>query len=91
MHGEIVDTVIIAKSVLATGCTAISLTRKALEKYTPQAVIIAAVFYSVDGINAILQEISTAKLFVFGDPDQLQQDGLLVPGFGDLDKRLAFG
>ena len=83
-----VDTLIIAKSVLATGCTAISLTRKAIEKYWPQRLIIATVFYSIKGYSEVQSTCKTATIFTIGQPEELRSDGILIPGFGDLDKRL---
>ena len=82
------DSVIIAKSVLATGCTAISLTRKAVEMYNPRNVIIASIFYSDIGIAEMLNEISTAQIFTFGKADSLDENGMLIPGVGNLDQRL---
>ena len=84
-----VDTIIIAKSVLATGCTAITLARKAMEKYWPKRMFIASVFYSVQGPNDIQNECRIDDIFVLGKPEELREDGMLVPGFGDLDKRLS--
>lgn len=86
---ENVDTVIIAKSVLATGCTAITLARKALEKYWPKRLIIASVFYSIQGTNEVQKECKIDDIFVIGEPEELRQDGMLIPGFGDLDKRIS--
>lgn len=87
-RGQVVDCLIIAKAVLATGCTAISLAKKAIEYYNPQRIIIATVFYSLEGINAILRDISTAQIYVFGEPDKINEKGMAYPGFGDIDQRL---
>lgn len=86
--GEFVDTVIIAKSVLATGCTAISLLRKAIEKYIPSNIIICSVFYSEEGIRDIKRELRKCKIYVCGEPDTLNKNGFLIPGIGDIDERL---
>ena len=83
-----IDTIIIAKSVLATGCTAITLARKAMEKYWPKRLIIASVFYSIQGPNEVQNGCKVDDIFVVGDPEELREDGMLIPGFGDLDKRL---
>lgn len=83
-----VDTLIIAKSVMASGCTAITLTRRAMEKYWPNRVIIATVYYSIQGYQEVIGACKTADIFVIGEPEQLRSDGMLIPGIGDLDKRL---
>lgn len=87
--GEVVDTLIIAKSILATGCTAISLTHSAIARFLPKRVIIAAVFYSEDAIQEVLAEIPNVEnIYICGEPDLLNADGLLVPGVGNLDARI---
>lgn len=83
-----VEAVIIAKSVLATGCTAITLAKRAVEKYNPNYLIIASVFYSEQGIEDIKKSCKGVKIFVIGEPEKLRYDGMLVPGFGNLDERL---
>lgn len=83
-----VEAVIIAKSVLATGCTAITLAKRAEEKYNPEYLFIASVFYSKEGIQDIKKKCKSSKIFTIGEPEQLRYDGMLVPGFGDLDERL---
>lgn len=83
-----VECLIIAKSVLATGCTAISLTKKAMELCNPRHVIIATVFYTEQGISDILSEIASAEIYAFGKPDDVNKDGMLTPGVGNLDLRL---
>lgn len=87
-NGEIINTVIIAKSVLATGCTAITLLKKAVEKYDPINIIVASVFYSQQGIIDLQNSEHRCKIYVCGDPDYLNSDGMLVPGVGNLDNRL---
>ena len=84
-----VEAVIVAKSVLATGCTAISLAKRAAEKYNPQYLIIASVFYSEQGIADLQRACKNAEIFVVGAPDKLRTDGMLIPGFGNLDERLS--
>lgn len=86
--GETIDTVIIAKSVLATGCTAISLLRKTIEKFMPKNIIIASVFYSKQGIKDLKKEIKNCKIYVCGEPDALNNDGMLIPGIGNIDERI---
>jgi uracil phosphoribosyltransferase len=88
--GELVDTLIIAKSVLATGCTAVTLTRSAVAKYQPRKIIVASVFYSRQGIEELLLDIPNVdKIYTHGSPDMLNDEGMLVPGVGNLDFRMA--
>lgn len=88
-NGEIIDTIIIAKSVLATGCTAISLLKKAIEVYNPSNIIVASVFYSNQGVLELKMKMPKCKIYVCGDADSINKDGMLVPGIGNLDKRLS--
>ncbi len=81
--------VIIAKSVIASGCTAISLARTTLSKYFPEELIIVAPFYSQKGIDELQTELKNAKIYVAFGPDNLNENGLLVPGIGNIDKRIA--
>ena len=83
-----VECLIIAKSILATGCTAISLAKKAMELCNPRHVIIATVFYTKQGISDILSEIANAEIYTFGKPDDVNKEGMLMPGVGNLDLRL---
>lgn len=86
----VIENVIIAKSVLATGCTAISLAKNINEKYSPKNLIIATAFYSDLGILELKQEIPNIKsIYVVGEADILDPDGMLVPGLGNIDKRLS--
>lgn len=89
VKGKKIDSILIAKSVLATGCTAISLTRKALSEYVPDKVIIVAAFYSTRGLDDLTAEFPNAHIFVVGDPDDLEENGLLVPSIGLLEERLT--
>lgn len=36
----------------------------------------------------MLNEISTAQIFTFGKADSLDENGMLIPGVGNLDQRL---
>jgi len=86
--GQKVKIVIIAKSVLATGCTAITLAKKAYENYYPEKLIIATVFYSQTGIDDVVQDLPNPRIFVVGEPDSLDSSGMLVPGIGNIDNRI---
>lgn len=83
-----IDTLIIAKSVLATGCTAISLTNKAVEKYKPKNVIVASIFYSLIGIQELYSEFPHVEIYLIGESDELDENGMLSPGIGNIDSRL---
>lgn len=87
--GTIVDTVVIAKAVLATGCTAVSLTKNIVTKFQPKNIIIASSFYSERGIRELFAEIPNIKtIYTVGKADELNEEGMLIPGVGNLDKRL---
>jgi uracil phosphoribosyltransferase len=89
-HGTTIDTIIIAKAVLATGCTAISLAKNILGRYHPKNLVIASVYYSEMGIHELLSEIPSIKnIYTVGNPDKLNEHGMLIPGVGNLDARLS--
>jgi len=83
-----VDLLVVGKSVLATGCTAISLTKTALAHFNPRMLIIVTIFYSNHGLNELVHDFPHASIFVIGEPDTLTKDGLLIPGVGLLDDRM---
>ncbi len=85
---EPVVNLIVGKTVLATGCTAISLTKEAMQKYMPRQIIVASIFYSEQGIREIFDELPNVNLIVIGEPDSLNKEGMLVPGIGNLDERI---
>lgn len=87
-HGQKVTNLVIAKSVLATGCTAISLTRTAIATYQPEQLVIASLFYSLTGINELAVEFPAAEFLVLGEADKLDENGLLHPGVGLIEQRL---
>lgn len=86
--GAFFDALIIAKSVLATGCTAVSLAKEAMSEIMPAKLIIASCFYSSRGVQEIHAELPQAKLYLLGNPDILDDNGMLVPGVGNIDARL---
>jgi hypothetical protein len=85
---EPVVNLIIGKAVLATGCTAISLTKESTRKYMPRRIIIASCFYSKKGVSELMHEIPNADLILVGEADKINNDGMLEPGIGNLDQRL---
>lgn len=88
IKNKVVDSLIIGKAVLATGCTAISLTKTAIKEYLPKRLIITTIFYSRMGLSELIKEFPHADIFVVGEPDDINEDGMLVPGVGNLDERL---
>lgn len=85
---EPVVNLIIGKAVLATGCTAVSLTKESVIKYMPRRIIIASCFYSKRGVSELMHEIPNADLILVGEDDRINDDGMLEPGIGNLDHRL---
>ena len=83
-----IDTLIVGKVVLATGCTAITLTKTAQANYSPNRVFICSLFYSEQGISDLRSDFPDADIFLTGNPDKIQPDGMLVPGVGIIDKRI---
>lgn len=83
-----VDTLIVAKSTLATGCTAISLTRTALEEVSPALLVIITVFHSLEGLQELQDAFPDAVIYCIGEPDALDENGMLHPGIGLLDERV---
>ena len=84
-----VKRVIVAKSVIASGCTAITLAKTAVSKYYPEELIIVAPFYSQQGIEELQAELRNAQIYVAFGPDALNSDGMLIPGVGNIDARLV--
>lgn len=83
-----IDILVVAKTVLATGCTAISLTKNAIQKFKPKTVIIASVFYTQTGLIELSNEFPHYEYLLI-EEDQLNEDGMLIPGVGNLDTRLT--
>lgn len=84
-----VNTLIIGKAVLATGCTAIHLAKTAISRCLPRNVIICSVFFTEQAIAELKRELPNANIIVAGCPDQINEDGMLIPGIGNLDLRLC--
>jgi len=85
---EPISTLIIGKAVLATGCTAITLTKTAFKKYMPRNLVIASIFYSKQGLQDIISELPNADMVLIGEPDNINSEGMLEPGIGNLDQRI---
>ena len=75
--GSPVDALVIGKSILASGCTAVSLTRAAAREYHPRRIVVASIFYSLDGLRELQDSLPGAFIYVVGDPIPLQIDGTL--------------
>lgn len=83
-----VEMVVIAKSVIATGCTAISLAKKAYDYYNPKHLLIVSSFYSDSGIKELKENLRYSEIISVGNPDELNEDDMLIPGVGNLDERI---
>ena len=70
-------------------CTAITLAKKAFTKYYPEELIIVAPFYCKQGVDELQAELSNARIFVAFEPDNINEDGMLVPRVGNIDARLV--
>lgn len=86
--GTRVELLVIAKSVLASGCTALALARRAIDRFQPAQVVIASIFYSNEGVAEMQAELPNARVYVLGEPDRLTRDGMLEPGVGLIEQRL---
>jgi uracil phosphoribosyltransferase len=89
LKGASIHTLIVGKAVLATGCTAIHLTKTAIKRCMPRHVVICSIFYTEEAIAELRRELPNVDIMVVGDPDQLNDDGMLIPGIGNLDLRLC--
>lgn len=89
IKNESVEMIIIAKTVLATGCTAISLAKSACKEYFPRRLVIASTFYSSRGLRELSREFPNADIFIIGEADDdVDESGILVANIGHLDNRL---
>lgn len=87
-NGKPIENVIIAKSVVATGCTAITLAKKAFEKYMPRRLTIVSYFYSQNGIDEISTALPNADIYVNEKDESIDASGMLTPGVGNIDLRI---
>lgn len=85
------STVIIAKAVLASGCTAIALIGETLKLSKPKRVIVAAIIAHKGAYKEIEQEYPYIPMqFVIGEEDPiLDNRGFVVPGIGNIPERLG--
>lgn len=72
--------------MIATGCTAITLAKKAFEKYIPKGLIIVSAF-SDRGLADLIHEFPNADIYVGNDLDEINSNGMFMPGIGNLDLR----
>lgn len=86
--GTRIELLVIAKSVLASGCTALALARRAIDRFQPAQVVIASIFYSEEGVTEMLADLPNVNVYVLGEADRLTQDGMLEPGIGLIEERL---
>lgn len=83
--------VVIAKAILASGCTAISLIGKTLEIVKPKTVIVAAIIAHQDACHEIANEYPYIPIeFIIGEIDPvLDERGYVIPGIGNISERLG--
>jgi site-specific recombinase XerD len=58
------DLVVVAKAIIATGCTAITLTKAAMNKYKTKDLIVVSAFHSREGIRELVDEFPHATIVV---------------------------
>lgn len=82
--------VIIAKAILASGCTAISLIGKVLEIAKPTTVIVAAIIAHQNACYEISSEYPDVPMkYMIGEMDPiLDEKGYVIPGIGNISERL---
>ena len=86
---ESVESLICVKSMLAEGNTAITLAKTAIAIYNPRRVVIASILHTVRGLHKVQESIPRAEiLLVVKRPDDINDNGMLIPGVGNLDERL---
>lgn len=84
-----VETLVFCKSVLATGCTALSHIGRVVSEYKPSKIIIISLVSSKLAIEEILREYKSYNLsFIIGEIDELNEDNYLSPGVGNIEERL---
>jgi hypothetical protein len=88
IEGKAVKAVVVAKAVLATGCTAISLTGTAMAKFLPQLLVIVTIYYSAEGLSEVLRAFPNAIFVLIGEPQLRNTDEFLIPGIGLLDANI---
>lgn len=83
-----IELLVIAKSVLASGCTALALAQRAIARFQPSKIVIASIFYSDRGVFEMQNALPNAEIFVLGEADRLTSDGMLEPGVGLIEERI---
>lgn len=74
---EPVDSLIVGKSILASGCTAVTLARAAMREYRPHKIVVASVFYSLNGLQELQKSLPEALIYVVGEPASVDANGSL--------------
>lgn len=87
-NGKPIENIIIAKSIVATGCTAITLAKRAFEKYMTKKIIIISYFYSKKGVDELNVALPNADIYVNEKDDSINTNGMLYPGVGNIDLRI---
>jgi len=86
-----IDTVIFCKSVLATGCTAKTILNEIVQHYNVSNVIVTSILGSQEAIDELSNEFKYLNIkYLVGEIDLLDSEtGLLMPGVGQIEERLA--
>lgn len=65
------------------------LTKSAIKKCMPRDMVICSIFYTEEAIAELRRELPNVDIMVVGDLDQLNDEGMLIPGVGNLGLRLC--
>ena len=65
-----------------------SLLERALNLYAPRTVIVTSIFYSEAGVSDLKEKFPNIEIILVGQADSIDQDGMLIPGVGSIDKRI---
>lgn len=86
-----IDTVIFCKSVLATGCTAKTILNEIVQHYNVSNIIVTSILGSQEAIDELSNEFKYLNIkYLVGEIDLLDSEtGLLMPGVGQIEERLA--
>ena len=78
--GRQVGLLVVGKSILASGCTAVSLANHAASTLHPNRLVVAALFYSESSLAELADTLPQADIVLVGEPAGLRSDGLLDIG-----------
>ncbi len=84
------DTVIVADPMLATGSTMVAVLDEILARGNPDRLLVLSAVSAPPGLVRVDEAHPTADLLTVSIDERLDDDGYIVPGFGDAGDR-AFG